>query len=1045
MFEKQQVIQRLAVVKKVIQQDLPTADKELQQIKSIIQQNQYDDLASQLLNLRSYANIFKQDYPQAFKYLLQARKSASTFDNQLEIAKSLRLEGLILDLVGEHAKAIAALNKSLAIFNDINPEQSLLVYGTLTNVYSSLNQYEQVLTNSRKHYLLAQKFNNDFEIAEAQFGIANALIALNQLSEAKYHIALAEELAIKSQYPFIGNIYSSKTKLHLKEGNLEAALSSIIQSAEADKQIGFVFGEGDRTLQLAEVYQHQGTPNLAITELTNKLHTGPIQNDKLLVLKLLDKLSELHQAKGDFKQAYEYASQHRQVYQQSYNERQSQQLALNQVKLDVQEKDQQISQLTKEQELSAQLNLNQQYVIALLIMILIMFSVLIYRNVKHKQRLQAFSEEVQAANDAKSDFLARMSHEIRTPINAVIGLTKLTQKTQLNQQQQTNLQQIEESSHTLLGVINDILDFSKIEAGKLTIDPVPFELDSLIDSAIKLQSLKANEKNLELIQYIEHNVPLRVIGDALRIQQILNNLISNAVKFTETGVVSVLVTQTLSENQSMLQFSVKDTGIGLTEEQTSRLFQEFSQADESTTRQYGGTGLGLAICKQLVELMHGQIDVQSQPGKGSNFTFTIPLQEQEESSSNKSQINTLLSKLRILIVDDIDLSRQVIAEALLRIKVTPDLAENGLKAVELIRLAEADETPYDLVIIDWKMPDIDGIQLASIINQQTLRKKPQLAMLSAYDMDKLKELGQPLGVKHYLEKPLNSSAIVDSLMNMFAITQDVVSSNKIDEQNTYPVPDLTGKRLLLVEDNALNRKVAKGFLADTQIQVVVAENGQEAIELLKNDQGFNIILMDVQMPIMDGITATQIIRNELHLSHPIIALTAHAMTVDIDKCIAAGMNGHISKPIYAEHLYQELNRLLPSEIEKISEKSSQTPDQNFAVYDEIAQDKAIQLLRDDETLYWELVTDFIQMENQITELNNAIKQQDFEALFRILHTYRTSLSYIGAYKQSNIAATLEQNIKENKPNLDADLIQQLIAFATKTKVITEHFRFTNPQ
>jgi CheY-like chemotaxis protein/anti-sigma regulatory factor (Ser/Thr protein kinase) len=616
----------------------------------------------------------------------------------------------------------------------------------------------------------------------------------------------------------------------------------------------------------------------------------------------------------------------------------------------------------------------------------------------------------------------------------------LTQKTKVNKQQKTNLQQIEESSYTLLGVINDILDFSKIEAGKLNIEKIPFELDKLIDQAIRLQSLKAQQKNLELIQYIERDVPLHLIGDSLRIQQILNNLISNAVKFTEKGVVSILVTQKYSNTQPLLQLSVKDTGIGLSEEQIKRLFQSFSQADESTTRKYGGSGLGLAICKQLVELMDGQINVESQPQKGSSFTLTIPLLVNEKDTLKPVSISTQLSSLRVLVVDDIDLSRQVIAEALLRINICPDLAENGFKAIELIRLAEADQAPYDLVIIDWKMPDIDGIEVASIINQQTLHKKPQLLMLSAYDLATLKELGQPLGVKHYLEKPLSSSAIVDSLMNMFAIAQDVNVDDIPPTKDTIFIPNLAAYRLLLVEDNELNRKVAKGFLADTKIQIVIAKNGQEAIDIISKDRNFDVILMDIQMPILDGITATQIIRNKLRLELPILALTAHAMRVDIDKCIAAGMNGHISKPIDAELLYQQLNNLLSQRGAVTPSQVITSPNMALIAEDEINQEKAIQLLRSDEELYWDLVGDFIKMENQIAELNQAIEVKNHQVIFRILHSYRTSLSYVGAYKLSEFAVTLERQIKEKQQNVDPTLIQELREFSAKTQSVTQYLR-----
>ncbi|MGJ8679356.1 response regulator [Paraglaciecola sp.] len=1037
--EKQQVIQRLDGLKKIIQQDMPTADKELQQIQSIIKQNQYDDLTSQLLNLQSYANILKQDYQQAFKNLLEARKSATRIDNQLEIAKSLRFEGLILDFVGEHAKAIASLNESLAIFNSINPKQSLRIYGSLANVYISLNQYEQVLMTGKKLYSLAQQFDSDTDKAVAQWIIGDALIELEQLSESKYHIALSEELAKKSEYPFIGNFYSSKTKLHLKEGNLEAALNSIIQSAESDKKVGFLFGEGLRTLQLAEVYQGQGTPELAIAELTNKLDTPPIQNDKQQVLKLLDKLSELHQAKGDFKHAYEYASQYRQVYQQSYNERQSQQLALNQAKMDVQEKDQQISQLTKEQELNAQLNLNQQYVIALLLIILLMLTMLIYRNIKHKQRLQAYSEEVQAANHAKSDFLARMSHEIRTPINAISGLTKLMQKNAEHIEDMTNLRQIDEASDTLMGVINDILDFSKIEAGKLDIETTNFQLDKIIGTAIRLQSIKATQKNIELIQHIARDVPLYLKGDGLRIQQVLVNLLSNAVKFTDDGLVSVRVQNKQTDKGVLLEFSVKDTGIGLSQNQIEGLFQSFAQVDESISRKYGGTGLGLAICKELVELMGGKIWVESQPQIGSTFFFTLPLEEEKNQHINSP--SKLLSGLNVLVADDVSLSRQVIAETLRQANISTELAEGGQQTLNKLRLAQTKQKPYDLLILDWKMPDIDGLQVAAIINQEFSANKPKIIMLSAFDFSHMRQQAKDLGIKSFIEKPFSASELINTIQET---TFNIKPSTSLQFTEMQNVPDLSAKRILLAEDNTLNQKVALGFLKYTKAEVILVENGLEVIEAYKHQEAFDCILMDIQMPEMDGLTATSTLRNEFGCTLPIIAMTANAMKQDIQKSTDVGMTAHITKPIDPAYLYQVLAEVLLASSPVLTQKSVPNIEEKTIPSIEtlliMDHKNAMQKLFVDQESFASILDDFLEKEPVINTLSTFIEEHDYPGIYKVIHDMHPALAYIGAYNLAKLAKTLEgalfNKTQENDPTLNAQLTlfnQAMIALINELK------------
>lgn len=631
------------------------------------------------------------------------------------------------------------------------------------------------------------------------------------------------------------------------------------------------------------------------------------------------------------------------------------------------------------------------------------------------------------ATRAKSEFLANMSHEIRTPMNAIIGMSHLALRTSLDNRQRNYIEKVHRSAENLLGIINDILDFSKIEAGRMNLEQVPFRLEDVLDSFAAMIGLKTEDKGLELLFQIPPDLPTALLGDPLRLGQVLINLGNNAAKFTEHGDIVLGVEEVAPRDEHVhLHFWVRDTGIGMTVEQCSRLFRSFSQADSSITRKYGGTGLGLSISKKLVELMAGRIWVESQPGAGSTFHFQVQLGVQQGLQPRRMFKAGELLGMRVLVVDDNASAREILSGMARSFGLEVDVAQSGSLALHMLADAERKALSYDLVLMDWRMPGMDGMEAVNRMHSAGLMNTPSVIMVTAFGREEAREEAERQGIQLpvVLTKPVTPSSLLEAIGAVLGKDTHIdTRAGERSQQNASTVASLNGARLLLVEDNELNQELASELLESVGIRLRLARDGQEALDILGEDGDFDGVLMDCQMPVMDGYTATRHIRQQPRFSTlPVIAMTANAMDGDRERALECGMNDHISKPLNVETMFATIARWIKARAIQAPLNAGFAdglPDRLEGI--DLAAGLATCMGRRE--LYLRLLCKFRDTQSDFAEQFQAARvDPNPGAVERLAHSLRGTAGNIGAKAVAQACLLLEQACQDGEP---ASVVQAL--------------------
>ncbi|MFQ2096740.1 response regulator [Aeromonas veronii] len=669
---------------------------------------------------------------------------------------------------------------------------------------------------------------------------------------------------------------------------------------------------------------------------------------------------------------------------------------------------------------------------------LICFALVAFTLWRRNQKLSELSRQTGLLAQAKSDFLANMSHEIRTPMNAIIGFSSLALQTELDQQQRDYLGKIKSSSDTLLLLINDILDLTKVESGKLTLEEIDFDLSEQLDSLAGMFADLAERKHVEVVIRKSPEVPVFLRGDPLRLGQVLVNLVNNAIKFTERGEVEVCI-ELANPHPMRIRFSVRDTGIGIAEEKQTQLFQAFTQLEAGNTRKYGGSGLGLNISQRLVELMGGRITVESKPGVGSLFKFDIPMAQAVYGVAGRKVF--FENQPLVMVMDDnelvLDLARDILTRAGVRVLPVNSLS----RARQLLR----EEGPnLRLAILDWRMGQEDGLDLALEMYQHSQWRRIPILMIRAWAREGLHARMDSMGLTHFLPKPMTENALlakVDELLNGSSYELNLRKAEAQGDQQHFKSL-LQGTRVLLAEDNRVNQQLIIEYLRRVDAVVCVVSNGREAVERVA-EQPFDVILMDLQMPVLDGLDATRQIRKMVDKHDvPIIALTASAMPGDKERCLGVGMNGYVTKPVSKLDLYNNLLQWVkPQGVEQAGIMEVKPPDM-IGILD--LQDALKRLEQDKEALQILFKLFMSEHKDDLWEIRSALRRQQPEVASKLLHTLKGVSANISAARLQLVAGELEWRLRQNEVLSETDL-EQLQQVFSQTREEVSHFLLTGEQ